>query len=47
MDSVTYGIDRATHQMVWSYPFSGRLALSRNGVLYLQGAGPIVAINVK
>lgn len=43
----TYGIDRATHQLVWSYPLGGRLALSRNGVLYIQGVGPIVAINVK
>jgi len=43
----TYGIDRATHQTVWSYPFTGRLALSRNGVLYIQGDGPLVAINVK
>jgi hypothetical protein len=43
----TYGIDRESHQMVWSYPLSGRLALSRSGVLYIQGAGPVVAINVR
>jgi hypothetical protein len=43
----TYGIDAVTHQLVFSYPFSGRLALSRNGILYIQGVGPIVAINVK
>ena len=43
----TYGIDTTTHQLVFSYPFSGRLALSRNGILYIQGTGPIVAINVK
>ena len=46
-DTVTYGIDRATRQVVFSYPLSGRLALSRSGVLYIQGVGPIVAINVK
>ena len=46
-DTTTYGIDRVTRQLVWSYPFGGRLALSRNGVLYIQGVGPIVAINVK
>ena len=46
-ESTTFGIDRATRQLVWSYPFGGRLALSRNGVLYIQGVGPIVAINVK
>jgi hypothetical protein len=43
----TYGIDRTTHQLVFSYPFAGRLALSNNGILYIQGTGPIVAINVK
>jgi len=43
----TYGIDRITHQLVFSYPFAGRLALSKNGILYIQGTGPIVAINVK
>ena len=43
----TYGIDINTHQLVFSYPFPGRLALSRNGILYIQGTGPIVAINVK
>jgi len=43
----TYGIDRTTHQLVFSYPFAGRLALSKNGILYIQGTGPIVAINVK
>lgn len=43
----TYGIDAVTHQLVFSYPFSGRLALSHNGILYIQGSGPIIAINVK
>jgi len=43
----TYGIDIITHQLVFSYPFPGRLALSQNGILYIQGTGPIVAINVK
>ena len=43
----TYGIDATTHQLVFSYPFPGRLALSHNGILYIQGTGPIVAINVK
>ena len=43
----TYGIDRATHRTVWSYPLPGRLALSQSGVLYIQGVGPIVAINVR
>jgi hypothetical protein len=43
----TYGIDTTTHQLVFSYPFAGRLALSSNGILYIQGIGPIVAINLK
>jgi hypothetical protein len=43
----TYGVDAVTHQLVFSYPFAGRLALSHNGILYIQGTGPIVAINVK
>jgi hypothetical protein len=43
----TYGIDAITHQLVFSYPLPGRLALSQNGILYIQGTGPIVAINMK
>jgi hypothetical protein len=43
----TYGIDFQTHQLVFSYPFTGRLALSRNGILYIQGNGPLTAINVR
>jgi hypothetical protein len=43
----TYGIDFKTHQIVFSYPLTGRLALSHNGILYIQGVGPLAAINVK
>jgi len=43
----TYAIDRATHATVWSDPASGALALSANGVLYVQSAHTIVAINLK
>lgn len=28
-----YGIDMTTHDLVWSYPLPGRLALSANGIL--------------
>jgi outer membrane protein assembly factor BamB len=45
-----YGIDTTTHQTVWSYPAVGgaRLALSANGILYLQfGQNGLTAINVK
>ena len=48
----TYGVDRQTHELVWSYPLTGRLALSASGVLYIAGQsspGPslLTAINVK
>jgi hypothetical protein len=42
-----YGIDVNTRQTVWSYPLVGRLALSQSGILYIQGQGPLIAINVK
>jgi len=43
----TYAIDLMTHQTVWSYPLSARLALSQNGILYLQSHSYLVAINLK
>jgi hypothetical protein len=43
----TYAIDRTSHKTVWSYPLMGRLALSRNGILYIQGATVLTAINLK
>ena len=52
----TYAIDSSTHQMVWSYPLTGKLALSQNGILYIEGRrsqgspsvpGTLTAINVK
>jgi hypothetical protein len=50
----TYATDKTTHQVVWSVPHPGRLALSADGVLYIvsvnsSGAtdGTILAINVK
>ncbi len=42
-----YGIDISSHQTVWSYPLVGRLALSQNGILYIEGAAPLTAINLK
>ena len=38
---------RATHQSVWSYPLSGKPALSPNGILYIQNATDLVAVNLK
>jgi hypothetical protein len=46
-DTAIYGVDTANHVAVWSYPLSGRLALSRNGILYIEGMAPLTAINVK
>jgi hypothetical protein len=43
----TYAIDLRTHKAVWSYPFAGRLALTRSGVLYIQNEEALVALNVK
>jgi uncharacterized protein YigE (DUF2233 family) len=48
----TYVIDRSTHRAVWSYPTAGNLALSPNGILYIEGYGTfgstttLTAINV-
>jgi outer membrane protein assembly factor BamB len=42
----TYAIDRNTHHAIWSYPQAGNLALSPNGVLYIEGNGTLTAINV-
>jgi hypothetical protein len=43
----TYAIDRTTHHVAWSWPLSGNLALSPNGILYIEGAGgTLTAINV-
>jgi len=48
----TYAIDTTTHHVVWSYPIAGNLALSPNGILYIQSYGAnsatttLTAINV-
>ncbi len=43
----THAIDLRTHRSVWSYPGSGKLALSANGVLYIHSATSLVAVNLK
>lgn len=47
LDVGTFAIDRVTHRAVWSYPAEGHLALSKSGVLYIQGEQKLIAINVK
>jgi outer membrane protein assembly factor BamB len=43
----TYAVDLTTHKAVWSYPVTGNLALSSNGVLYLEGINTLTAVNAK
>jgi hypothetical protein len=43
----TYAIDLTTHRPVFSYPMFGKLALSANGILYIQNTTDLVAINLK
>ncbi|MFA9217794.1 MAG: PQQ-binding-like beta-propeller repeat protein [Sphingomonadaceae bacterium] len=45
--SATYAIDLRSHKVVWSYPAAGKLALSRQGVLYIQNSDALVAVTVK
>jgi hypothetical protein len=46
-DSATYAIGLNKHKTVWSYPLSGKLALSKSGILYIQGSTTLTAINVQ
>lgn len=46
-DAATYAVDRISHQQVWSYPASGSLAISANGILYIKGKSSITAINLR
>jgi outer membrane protein assembly factor BamB len=46
-DTTTYAIDLATREIVWRYPMSGRLALSRSGLLYIQNALLVCAFNLR
>jgi hypothetical protein len=31
-----YAIDRTTHQVAWVYPYSGKVSISANGVMYVR-----------
>lgn len=43
-----YGVDVTTHQLVFSYPIPGRLALSPNGILYVSSSAlPLTAFNAR
>jgi len=43
----TYAIDLKSHKVVWSYPAAGYLAISQNGILYIQSPDALVAVNLK
>lgn len=43
----TYALDLRTQKVVWSYPAAGHLAVSQNGILYIQSMDGLVAINLK
>lgn len=43
----TYAIDRGTHEAVWTYPAGGELSISANGILYIQSAARLTAINLR
>lgn len=46
--TATVALDLASHQVVWSYPLGGELAVSDRGVLYIFAAnGRQVAINLR
>ena len=44
---ITYAIDIASHRTVWSYPLSGELSVSGQGVLYIVAGARVAAINLK
>ena len=44
---ITYAIDIASHRTVWSYPLSGELSVSGQGVLYIVAGARVAAINLR
>ncbi|HAV36559.1 MAG TPA: hypothetical protein DCX52_09425 [Massilia sp.] len=46
--TTTVAIDLATHQVVWTYPLGGELAISDRGVLYIVArSGKLAAVNLR
>lgn len=46
--NTTVAVDLATHQVVWTYPLGGELAISDQGVLYIVSqAGKLAAVNLR
>jgi hypothetical protein len=46
-ERTTYAIDLTTHHPVFSYPLSGKLAVSASDILYIHGANSLVALNLR
>ncbi len=46
-NNATYAIDMNFQQAVWSFPLSAKLALSKNGILYMQGQSVLAAVNLR
>lgn len=43
----TFAVDLGSHMTVWSYPMSGSLALSNQGMLYIVQGSKVAAISVR
>ncbi|WP_374586717.1 PQQ-binding-like beta-propeller repeat protein [Pseudoduganella sp.] len=43
----TYAIDRSKHDVAWQTTAFGKLAISRNGILYIRDYDQLLAINLK
>ncbi len=43
----TYAIDRSAHKAAWQTEAAGKLAISRNGILYIRDYDQLLAINLK
>lgn len=43
----TYAVDLQTHGQVWSYPVGGKLALGREGALYIVNGSTVTAITIE
>ncbi len=45
--AATYAIDVSTHELAWSYPAAGSLAMGNDGALFIAGGATVTAIEVE
>ena len=45
--TTTYAVDLTTHTDVWRYPASGKMALGREGALYISDGSVLTAVNIE